>query len=306
MRTNTEDIIMTGDTHEQSGTDLPLDLGDRSPSDSGLVTYAPDGDDDLLGDFDADDPGSAEECVFLGFLGLEDDSELPPGMVHALDNAAQHHVSNAEARKTGVAKRHSITEEDFEEGAPRNAFIIIRSQATNLFSKDPRIQKRRPEAIDFFFTRIDNGEDATFDLCCDVLDTRADVFRMRIVYELWLRAVQFTNPMPFETVPLPEIVQNEAYLLCGPVGLAVGNAIWNWPGVDEETIYARCEHLGHSRKDSELALQRMYDELILSELMGGWYLTGRNPVRQSMRDQTRFGGKSVQMITQTVHWSRLF
>lgn len=166
--------------------------------------------------------------------------------------------------------------------------------------------KRRPAAIDFFFTNLDNGEDATFQLCCDVLDARPDVVRLRIVYEFWLRGIQFTNPMPFETVPVASIIVNEAYMLRGDVGVAVAQAAWNWPGVRSATIIRRCEHLGFATDEIERAIAALCDENILSEMTDGWYLTGRNPIMQSMRDQTRFGGKAVQMITQTVHWSRLF
>lgn len=305
MKTSIESVNME-DLHEQSGADLLAGGLPGHSSDSGLGTNQTDDFDDFLGDFDTDDYGSTEECVLVGFLGIEDDTGFPQSVADALGYAAAHHVSKSKAGKTGLARRTAITEEDFEEGAPRNAFMIIRAQAENLFSKDPRVQKRRPEAIDYFFTNLDNGEDVTFQLCCDVLDTRADVLRLRIVYEFWLRGVQFTNPMPFETVQIPEVVVNEVYMLCGDVGLAVAHSVWNWPGVGIQTVLNRCHHLGYSDKVIETTIARLQDEFILSEIMDGWYLTGRNPIMQSMRDQTKFGGKSVPMMTQTTHWSRLF
>lgn len=299
--------LITGDTdHEQGRTDISFDRGYSRSAYPDLDANQTNGDDDDFSDFDADDPGSLEECVLVGLLGFEDDHQLSQGLANALDHAAAHHVSKSKARQTGLAKRAAITEEDFEEGAPRNAYTIIRSQASNLFSRDPKMFKRRPKAIDFFFTNLDNGEDATFQLCCDVLDTRPDVLRLRIAYEFWLRGIQFTNPMPFETVPVPDVIVNEVYMLCGDTGLAVAQAVWNRPGVDSTTIIQRCVYLGHAQSDVEKAMTRIRDEFILSEFMNGWYLTGRNPIMQSMRDQTRFGGKMVPMITQTIHWSRLF
>lgn len=292
--------------NEQSRTNLSSDGMSGHSADLDLVTDTSNDLNDFFGDTDSDDYGSVEECVLVGFLGIEDDSELPQGLANALSDTATHHVSQSKAGKTGLARRTAITEEDFDEGAPRNAFMIIRAQAANLFSKDPKIQKRRPDAIDFFFTNLDNGEDVTFRLCCDVLDTRADVLRLRITYEFWLRALQFTNPMPFETVPVPEVVVNEVYMLCGEDGIAVARAVWNWPGASIDMIIERCLHLGHLQKSIEHAITLMRDEYILSEIMGGWYLTGRNPIMQSMRDQTRYGGKSVPMMVQTTHWSKLF
>lgn len=293
-------------TNEQSRADLLVSGSNCDLADPHLDADEAGDSDDFFGDLDADDYGSTEECVLVGFLGIENDSELPQDLVNALDHSATHHVSHTKERKTGLARRTAITEEDFEEGAPRNAYTIIRAQAANLFSKDPRSQKSRPEAIDFFFTNIDNKEDVTFQLCCDVLDTRPDILRLRIVYEFWLRAVQFSNPMPFETVPVPDVVVNEVYMISGDVGLAVARSVWNWPGASSDVIFERCARYGHKDQDIKIAIGRMQDEFILSEIIGGWYLTGRNPVMQSMRDQTRFGGKAVQMMSQTTHWSRLF
>jgi len=305
MKTLTESETMEN-RNEQSRADLLVGVGDCNSADSYMDANETGDSDDFFGDLDADDYGSTEECVLVGFLGIEDDSGMSQDLVNALDHSAAHHVSNTKERKTGLAQRTAITEEDFEEGAPRNAYTIIRAQAVNLFSKDPRSRKRRPEAIDFFFTNLDNKEDVTFQLCCDVLDTRPDVLRLRIVYEFWLRALQFTNPMPFEIVPVPEIVVNEVYMISGDVGLAVAHSAWNWPGASTAVLFERCARFGHKENNIKIAIGRMQDEFILSEILDGWYLTGRNPILQSMRDQTRFGGKSVQMISQTIHWSRMF
>jgi hypothetical protein len=261
---------------------------------------------DGFSDFDADDYGSTEECVLVGFLGFEDDYGLPQGVASSLDHAATHNVSHPAKGKTGLPRCAAISEDDFDEGPQRNAFVIIRGNAEKLFSKDPKLIKRRPEAIDFFFTRLDNQEDVTFQLCCEVLDSREDVIRLRIIYEFWLRHVQFTNPMPFEAVPVPEVAINEIYMLNGNLGLTIARSIWNWPGVGIEKVIYHCCQMGYQEKEIEHAIERLRDAFILSEHLNGWYLTGRNPIMQSMRDQTRYGGKAVGMMSQTIHWSRLY
>jgi hypothetical protein len=164
----------------------------------------------------------------------------------------------------------------------------------------------KPEAIAFFFSAIDDNDNVTLQLCCDVLSTRPDVLRLRVVYEFWLRQIQFNNPMPFLTVSMPNLVVNESILLAGDPGLAVARSVWQWPGVSMEHVIERIEHYGFSRPEVERAMTKLLDEFVLSEYLGGWYVTGRNPVMQSMKEQTRYGGNSVGVMTQTVHWSRLF
>jgi hypothetical protein len=306
MTNESNDLHEIGDAHDEGRGDLSVGGVCGLAAYSDLDADTSDVDFDDFGDLDASDYGNTEECVLVGFLGDQNDLGIPYGLADALNNAASNHVSISKASKTGLAKRGSITEDDFEEGPQADAFRVIRAQAENLFSKDPRFARRRPDAIAFFFGAIDDQEHVTLQLCCDVLNTRPDVLRLRVVYEFWLRRIHFDNPMPFLTVAIPNVVVNESILFAGDPGLAAARAIWQWPGVSMDNILHRTAHYGYEHHEVERAIARLMEEYVLSEYLGGWYVTGRNPVLQSMREQTRFGGKSVGIITQTVHWSRLF
>lgn len=255
-------------------------------------------------DFSLFDPGVfglSENDLDVDFLDDEEGGGRPRDAFEELAHPAQGHLPKPgrRGRKKALAR---ITEEDFEEGAERNAFLIVEDYARKLFGNRADERSIR-EAVSFFFTVEDNGA-ITFPLCCEVLRARADVIRLRIQYEWWLRGAVFTGPFPFTTVPVPKMIAGEALYYAGDAGFALARETWVQPGVGhDELLGAVAELDGFSEPELVKAVETLQDKFILSKERG-WYLTGRNPLLQNIRYESIYGVSVT--VGGSIHWSRLF
>ncbi len=182
----------------------------------------------------------------------------------------------------GLGKRsalESYSEEDFEDGAPRRAFILIRYYKNAIFKKDTNI-KNILEAANFVFGRTIVGE-MNFDLCCETLDVRRDVLRMRFHYEFFLRWMVFPAEFSFMIDPLPKIVENEILMYINEDARALAYEAWVQPGIKVEEMFNRANE-GLDKPYSDINMNRwlhaMEERHLMSESAGHWYLTGRNPL----------------------------
>lgn len=173
----------------------------------------------------------------------------------------------------------------------------------------PRTVDDVERAIRWFLTLGSSGE-ITFELCCRVLEVRPEVFRLRCHYEFFLRDVMFTNPLPFDTVPVPMVVSRELAFFPGELGKFLATCAWRQPGIEHERLVALARDgfgRGHDASfatEVNTALDYMESKYYMSH-QHGWYTTGRNPMRLRQDGQARMG-REWALRGGTLNWSRLF
>lgn len=257
-------------------------------------------------DFSLFDPGvfgDLEDNLFVDFLDSQEGADRSHSGLEKLADAAQGHIPKPSRRRRAQALE-KLSAEDFEEGAERNAYLLVEDYAKRLFSPKST-PKAIQSSISFFFTVEDSGLEITFPLCCEVLEVRLDVLRMRIQYEWWLRGAIFTGPFPFMTVPVPRTIAGEITYYGGEEGYALARECWVQPGIpSDELLDSIAELDGYSKQKLRVALERLEERFLMSSQAGRCYVTGRNPLLMSMRAESIYG---VQLMRGgSFHWSRLF
>lgn len=254
-------------------------------------------------DFDLFDPGFAggdDDLLLVGVVDHQEGGALPQDRVEQLGATAFRHLSHARPSARKKAALVGFSEEDFEEGPQRDAFIIIRSFKQQLFASPQRAGDAW-RAIEFFFTLADNGQDVTFDLCCRALDARIDVLRLRIQYEFFLRWWVAPSPFPFLTVPVPSIIEGEILYAAGPLGMDLARRAWLLPGISSDGMMDGVA----DRAAALRMLERLDDKMLLCRQgADSWYLTGRNPYLLRLRLAERDVRKATGLGS-SIHWSRL-
>lgn len=158
----------------------------------------------------------------------------------------------------------------------------------------------RALAARWLFSNIGKDE-VSFDLCCRVLTARADVVRLRLMYELWNRWILFDNPLPRGVVPVPDLLFDEIQTSGGLPGHNLAQVAWEWPGIPTGHLLMEAsgrESLDDVPEDYPQALEALRRRYLISEKDGGWWLTGRNPQLamhdgQLLHSQPTFRGKTV-------------
>lgn len=288
-----------------SATDHPADT---SLADDGWFDLGEDRDPLLFMD------GSNDDALDLG--DVEDSFSLSPFGFSTFDQAAQSDLSNLKKRRRSnlvvtskrTREQTEITEDDFEDGPERKAFQLIRHYADILFLQEPNALTKQ-SLIFFFGCKLQT--EIRFDLCCDVLGARAEVIRLRFMYEWWKRGTIFTGPLDFDTAPYPDLLTGEILHHGNIIGVELAREIWLQPGITTADLY---RVLGVELDDSfnpidqegnaiKHALEQLNEQNIISK-NSGWYLTGRNPMLAQMREQSRYG-RDVS-IGGSYYWSRYF
>jgi hypothetical protein len=161
------------------------------------------------------------------------------------------------------------------------------------------------EAIRFFFAADASESEITFGLCCDVLQARVDVLRLRMQYEFWLRGTVFTGPCNFLAVTVPRTIAGEITHYGGDEGYALAREAWVQPGISGEELMGSVMELdGFSLRALRAALEHLEARCLLSCAAGRWYVTGRNPLLLAIRGDNRYGVEVVR--GGSFYWSRLF
>ncbi len=182
--------------------------------------------------------------------------------------------------------------------------MVIENQAHHLFGGKgvPRVML---EAVRFFFAAEETDTQITFRLCCDVLQARVDVLRLRIQYEFWLRGTAFTGPWDFLAVTVPRMIAGEITHYGGEPGYALAREAWVQPGISAEELIGSVLALdGYSERVLMESLQHMEERCLLSCSANRWYVTGRNPLLLAIRGDNRFGVDVSR--GGSFYWSRMF
>lgn len=221
-----------------------------------------------------------------------------------LDHAEAHYLPFTR-KKEGREALRKVTVEDFDSREERIAFLAIEKHKVDLFGHKAKAQDKRA-AVRWFFCREDHGG-VTFELCCEVLDSRADVVRLRIHYEFWLRWMVFEEEFPFMTIPLPSIIQGEIMYHVGDEGIELAQEAWLQPGLGSEELLLKASGVDSIKAvpaSYAKALEQLEEKYVLSNQHDAWYLTGRNPLLRRL-DLEKEVGRNMA-IGSSMHWSRLF
>jgi hypothetical protein len=204
-------------------------------------------------------------------------------------------------RFTGAKRAElSFGPDDFEEGPERDAFVIIRQHKHRIFGSRTTPSSIL-KSIEWFFTAEDDGQTATFDLCCGALGVRADVLRLRLQYEFFLRWWVAPRPFEFLCSPVPDMIMADVAYSCPETGRTLASLVWRNPGIGTEALVAELGHEAQIKRD----LTRLDEQCLICEQgTGTWYLTGRNPFL--MRQRLILRGAKPSVVGGSVHWSRLF
>lgn len=256
------------------------------------------------------DAGSA-----LGDVLGEDNGEGTLGLDAQFARAAAN-IAPKSRRRRPLETLITFTDEDFEEGAVRNAFLVVKENTQALLKQQSQAAKegrgpvardadiRMLRALEFFFGVLPGESGVTFQQCCDVLEVRIDVFRLRIQYEWFLKGTIFSTPFPFMTARLPAILDGPLHFYGGAAGYALAREAWVQPGISREELIGLVAELdGYSVGQCVKALEALDEQMLMSYELG-WYVTGRNPLRLRLaREQSR--GWNAE-VGGTIHWSGLF
>ena len=223
-------------------------------------------------------------------------------------DTAINNLKKSGRRLTKRQAQASFSEDDFDDPAQRKAFILLRHYKNEIF-KAKATADEILEAAAFIFGRSLSGE-LNFDLCCEVLNARRDVLRMRFHYEFFVKWMIFPIEFPFMIDPLPGVVENEILMYVNENARALAVEAWAQPGVSTGVLYARAaEAIGGSFKagispEAQMKqwLEAMEDRHLMSRVNDSWYLTGRNPLLEKI-NAARYATSGVGG---NANWSKLW
>lgn len=224
-------------------------------------------------------------------------------------DAAINSLKKPQGRRVGKGlSQVSFTEEDFDDPAQRKAFILLRHYKNEIFKANAKTDEII-EAATFIFGRSITNE-LNFDLCCEVLNARRDVLRMRFHYEFFLKWMVFPVEFPFLIDPLPKVIENEILMYINEDARTLAVEAWAQPGISTAEMYSRAASsiIPSMYKGSNLQVQMkrwleaMEDRHIMSRQHDNWYLTGRNPLLEKI-SAARFANSGTGV---NVSWSKLW
>lgn len=262
-------------------------------------------------DFDPSFFGITQNELSLAFVDDADDLEGPQADSEESVLTALENLSDTRQSSSKIPALERVTEDSFEEGAERNAFRIIRLHAQRMAGRKTSRADRAESTKWLFGANRDDGESISLDLCCDVLDARPDVIRLRLNYELWRNWMIFQSGFSFITVPVPEVIRGEVIYVGGDLGLQLCQEAWLKPGITAEEMVANVIGLPdlHNVSDDMLdryrrILSNLEERFLLSQHENNWFLTGRNPTLLLERVANQKNYLAVRGATMS--WSRMF
>lgn len=272
----------------------------------------------LAGEFD---PASSLGRFLAGTgdvvpLPGEDSMEVDPHDSAALAIQARTYLSLAFKKGETALVIHRNQREEFDTSVQQMAFDLIHARVRRLLTKQDKPSFW--EDVAWLFGRDDEASlvqtektGVTFALACDVLNARVEVFRLRIMYEFWLRWTVFPVPVPAMAENLPQTLLAEVQAVAQGVGRRCVIQSWMHPGIGTAQLVAAVldsyEGVGAlvERSTIEMAIADLEREYFLSQNEGHWYCTGRNPaVKDALRREAKGWGYSLR--GGSFSWSRLF
>nr|WP_157273810.1 hypothetical protein [Thiobacillus denitrificans] len=257
----------------EHGMGLPGDsgIGDDpdSPGDSGS---AGSGEGDFWAAVDAGVFGDFEDIGRVPDLDAEDDISIALDTDQESRLAQVAGISNARERRRRGGKEtiRRFDEYDFEEGAERNAFILIRDRMRATFTKGSK-PKEVVEAIEWIF--CGNTDPIPFDMCSEALGARPIVLRKRLMYEFYRKWIVFPNSFPFLATPLPDDVGSVIFYEAGDNAVALAVLIWYWPGVSTEDLLSLAAEKG--LRVTQHDIDRLEATGMVACNYENWYVTCR-------------------------------
>ena len=280
------------------------------------VSFAGFSDEDF-GDLNFDNIGSTG--IQSISMGISDTDESASGLNFELTEAESAIVRLVEGKTSGTRGRAAaaktekiyITHEDFDEGAERDAFLLIFGYAEHLFdspdkktfdSEDPK----KIKALRFFFCRTLFDHNLEEAVACIDNQIRTDVLRLRFMLEFWLRGWQMPQ-FPEDADGLPSRIELMAAQHESMIGVALAREAWFQPGIEASILLERVlegrgdiikEKIKHALKDLVIAY-------VLSIADGKVYTTGKNPILE-LEDKLNDPTVQVRGQLANIYWSRKF
>lgn len=230
------------------------------------------GEGDFWAAVDAGVFGGIDSVVGVPDLDAEDDLSVSLGPDQESRLAKVASLSNARERRRRGSKEkiRRIDEYDFEEGAERNAYILIRERMRATFMKSSK-PKEVVDAIDWIF--CGNSEPITFNVCAEALGARPEMLRKRLMYEFYRKWIVFPFSFPFLAVPLPDEVGSVIFYEAGDNAVALAVLMWYWPGVSTEDLLASAVSKG--LKVTQHDIDRLEATGMVARNYENWYVTCR-------------------------------
>ena len=293
-----------GSVHVYSNENDDIGSSDSPDTDSGDSTLESLGIGDFFENIDSGYDGSAGDDFSVGLLGLQEDLERTRSFDSQFSDAAQGIISNARKRRQARTVEN-FGVEDFDTDNEKQAFLIVKMHADNLFD-DIAKPGLREDALLFFFSDESPliGDAITFELCCSVLQARSDVIRLRLQYEWWLRGTIFTGSFPFDSVALPDLIQGEILSESSILGMYLATEIWAHPSITSDELAAIAkQHYRANPQEVKENLEVLATANLISLATNKWYVTGRNPQADANK-RNAFYAQSVR--GGTFSWSSYF
>ena len=250
-----------------SGHDIPTDKTDVctdswSALESGI--FGDLGDGDLMG-YSADQEDLDSTC------------ESPESLILA----TLRNLPNTRKGRLGIG---SAMVAEFDDVGEQIAYLLIQERVRNCFI-DSASKRDHKEGIDWVFTYLPDEHRRTFKECCEVLRVRPWLLQTRVHFQFYRKGLVFDDQFPFETVPMPGIIQGEAAYYGGDEGSVMANMAWLKPGIAHKELA--------TSQAAVRSLNQLEEKGIMAEHGGGWYTTGRNPLM-------------VEHLRRSVSWSYLW
>ncbi|WP_420213485.1 hypothetical protein ACN8ZM_40440 (plasmid) [Burkholderia aenigmatica] len=276
---------------------------------------------DSLGDlnFEADDD--------LAALYRQDGCEESPSAATQFDVAQESDIQDARIRRRGVvAKQYDrITEEDFDDVDERDAFLLVNGHKCTLFANGYSAREKAA-AIRFFFSESSHDLVLRDALLAISESIRIDVFRLRLVYEMYLTEFRLNVAFGFDAAPCPDLVIGNAGWICGEAGKWIVAEAWRQPGISKHELLVEAvsrmprpfEHRLKGEADHQWVVERV--NAVVERLIEEWmigskvsvhdgrvddflYVIGRNPV---LEQEEYIRENHFQPRAFSYAWSRLF
>lgn len=260
---------------------------------------------------------TGETGLKSGDMVLETSLEYPHEFSEELDDSQNSVIQFAQGRikrkRRGgtlkVEETQYITHEDFEEGAERDAFLMIYGYAENLFESNDKA--KQDQALDFFFCNHPHKLTFKDAAACISQTIRVDVVRLRLMFEFWVREWHFDN-LPFEMDVIPDRVQLMAAMHGDIEGAILARNTWYEPGIEIDDLI----EMSSDEEDTETynnmvyALECLSKNHVISISNGRAYLTGKNPILEiedRLKEAPDFEMRNKRIAAiKKLHWSRIF
>lgn len=174
---------------------------------------------------------------------------------------------------------------EFDTPAKQVAYILVHEHIVNCFQSAVGKQARS-ESLDWIFCEGKDEFHRTFAECCEILMVRPWILQTRLQFQFFSKGQAFSKPISKDVLRIPSLLESESVHYAGYEGAILCTIAWGQPGIPHVDLVG-------SSLSSLKAVHQLEERGILSEVRGGWYATGRNPIAKAY-------------IKRTVSWTDLW